>query len=182
VEVLAREAGQSVANTSHHLQVLHRAHLVASEKRGVSVIYRLADEEVCAFFLSLRRLAESRIGEIREVTRQFLEERGLLEPVDREALVARVRSGAVTLLDVRPAEEYRAGHIPGALSVPLAELARRLAGLPRDREVVAYCRGRYCVLAIEAVQLLQKNGFCAVRLEESVQDWRNRGLQVAQGA
>ncbi len=182
VEVLAREAGQSVANTSHHLQVLYRAHLVAAEKQGVSVTYRLADEEVCAFFLSLRRLAESRIGEIEQVTRQFLEERGLLQPVDRESLVTRVNRGAVTLLDVRPVEEYRAGHIPGALSVPLAELKKRLSELPRDREVVAYCRGRYCVLAIEAVQLLRKNGFYAVRLEESVQDWRNRGLEVARSA
>ena len=182
VEVLAREADQPVANASHHLQVLHRARLVAAEKHGVRVTYRLADEQVCAFFQALRRLAESRIGEIQEVTRRFLEERGTLEPVDREGLIGRVRDGAVTVLDVRPAEEYRAGHIPGALSVPLAELERRLSELPRNREVVAYCRGPYCVLALEAVELLRRHGFQAVWLSEGVPDWRERGLDVAQGA
>ena len=182
VEVLAREAGVPVANASDHLQVLHRACLVAAEKRGVSVTYRLGDEEVCDFFQSLRRLAESRIGEIREVTRRFLEERGALEAIDREELVGRVRDGTVTVLDVRPAEEYRAGHIPGALSVPLAELERHLSELPRERDVVAYCRGPYCVLALEAVELLRKHGFQAVRLVEGVPDWRERGFEVAYGA
>jgi rhodanese-related sulfurtransferase len=182
VEVLAREAGLPVANASHHLQVLHRAHLVTAEKRGVSVTYRLADEEVCTFFQALRRLAEAHLAEVREVTRRFLQERGALEPVGREALIDRVRDGAVTVLDVRPAEEYRAGHIPGALSVPLVELERRLSELPRDRAVVAYCRGPYCVLALEAVELLRRHGFQALRLSEGVPDWRERGLEVARGA
>jgi rhodanese-related sulfurtransferase len=182
VEALAREAGQSVANTSHHLQVLRRARLVAGEKHGVSVTYRLADEEVCVFFQALRSLAESRLAEIEQVTRRFLEERGEMEPVDREALVGLVRSGEVTVLDVRPVEEYQAGHIPGALSVPLEELERRLSELPREREVVAYCRGPYCVLALEAVQRLRKRGFRAIRLEDGVPEWRGRGLEVHQGA
>jgi rhodanese-related sulfurtransferase/predicted transcriptional regulator len=179
VEALSRQVGQSVANTSHHLQVLRRARLVDAEKDGVHVTYRLADDEVCSFFRSLRVLAESRLLEIEQVTRDFLKARTSLEPVDREALVGRVREGAVTLLDVRPEEEYRAGHIPGALSVPLSELERRLASLPRDREVVAYCRGPYCVMALEAVELLRQRGFQAVRMEEGVPDWRARGLAIA---
>ena len=178
VEALAKQAGQSVANTSHHLQVLRRARLLEAEKEGVRVTYRLASEEVCSIFRALRGLAESRLLEIEQVTRQFLEARGSMEPVDREALVARVRSGEVTVLDVRPVEEYQAGHLPGALSVPLSELERRLAELSRDREIVAYCRGPYCVMAIDAVALLRKRGFHAVRLDDGVPDWRARGLPV----
>lgn len=178
VEALAREAGQSVANTSHHLQVLRRACLVVAIKDGVRVTYRLADEEVSDVFRALRHLAESRLLEISEVTRQFVEARGAMEPVDREELVERVRSGAVTVLDVRPAEEYAAGHLPGAVSIPVGEIKRRLADLPRHRAVVAYCRGPYCVMAIEAVGLLRANGFEAHRLEDGVPDWRARGLPV----
>ena len=178
VEVIADEVGQSVANTSHHLQALRRARLVEGERDGTHVLYRLADEEVCEFFRSLRRLAESRLLEIQAVTRQFLEERGALEPVDIEALITRVRSGEVTVLDVRPTEEYAAGHIPGALSVPLADLKQRLGELSRDREIVAYCRGPYCILAVEAVSLLRRKGYRAIRLEEGISDWRARGFQV----
>lgn len=178
VESLSRQAGQSVANTSHHLQVLRRARLVEAEKRGVHVTYRLAGEEVCAFFLALRRLAESRLLEIEEVTRQFLLARGLMEPVDREALVERIQTGDVTVIDVRPAEEFKTGHIAGAISVPLADLGRRLEELPRGREIVAYCRGPYCVLALEAVELLRKKGFRATRFSEGVVEWRARGLSV----
>jgi len=181
VEAIAAEVGQSVANTSHHLQALRRARLVDGEKDGTRVVYRLADEEVCTFFRSLRKLAESRLLEIHAVTRQFFEERRGLEPVDLEALIARVRRGEVTVLDVRPAGEYDAGHIPGALSVPLSELERRIADLPRTREIVAYCRGPYCVLAVDAVELLRRKGFKAVRLEEGVPDWRARGLAVEVG-
>lgn len=178
VEAIAGEVGQSVANTSHHLQALRRARLVEGEKSGTHVLYRLADEEVCTFYRSLRRLAESRLLEIQNVTRQFLDERGALEPVDLEALIARVRKGEVTVLDVRPTDEYDAGHIPGALSVPLAELKQRIRELPRRRQIVAYCRGPYCVLAVEAVDMLRRTGFKAVRLEEGVPDWRARGLPV----
>jgi len=183
VESIAGEVGQPIANVSHHLQALRRARLVEGEKRGTHVLYRLADEDVCAFFRLLRRLAESRLLEIQTITRQFLEERGAFEPVDGEALIARVRKGGVTVLDVRPKEEYEAGHLPGALSIPLAELKRRVGELPRRREIVAYCRGPYCVLAVEAVRLLRGKGFKAVRLEEGVPDWRARGLPVeASGA
>jgi rhodanese-related sulfurtransferase len=178
VEVLAGQVGQSVANTSHHLQVLRRARLVETERKGVHVAYRLADAEVCDFFQAFRRLAESRLVEIEHVTRQFLQERDAMEPVDTEELVRRVSRGEVTVLDVRPEVEYRAGHIPGALSVPVDELEAHLADLPRDTVIVAYCRGPYCVMAIEAVELLRSCGFSAVRLEEGVADWRERGLPV----
>jgi rhodanese-related sulfurtransferase len=154
---------------------------VEAEKSGLFVTYRLADEQVCQFFRSLRNLSEARLFEVREMTREFLANRQGLEPVDRQALLGRVRAGDVTVLDVRPAEEYRAGHIPGALSVPLKELERRLSDLPRDRDIVAYCRGPYCVLAVEAVELLRARGFSAIRLEQGVQDWRAEGLPVFAG-
>jgi rhodanese-related sulfurtransferase len=181
VEVLARAIDQSVANTSQHLQVLRRARMVEAEREGVLVTYRLANDEVGELFRSLRYLAESRLADVERVTREFLEERGSLEPLDWDALLERMRAGEVMLLDLRPPEEYRAAHIPGAISVPQSELARRLTDLPRDREIVAYCRGPYCVLAIEAVALLRKQGFDAVRLKEGVPDWRARGLPVAIG-
>lgn len=178
VEALAQQAGQSLANTSHHLQVLRAARLVEAEKEGVFVTYRLADDEVCAFFVALRGLAESRLAEIEVVTQEYLKSRGAMEPVDPVALLERVRSGAVTVLDVRPAEEFRAGHIPGAISLPLDELERRLGELERAREVVAYCRGPYCVLAIEAVDVLRKHGFSAVRSEGGVLEWRSLGYEI----
>jgi len=182
VEALAKEAGLGLANTSQQLKVLRAARLVEAEKAGLYVTYRLADEQVCQFFRSLRSLAEARLTEIREITRQFLESRQALQPVDREQLLAKVRDGAVTVLDVRPPEEYRAGHLAGALSIPLKELERRLSELPRDREIVAYCRGPYCVLAVEAVELLRAHGFNAVRLEDGVLDWRARGYDITVGS
>ena len=181
VDALARETSQTTANTSQHLQVLRGARLVEAEKRGLYVTYQLAGEEVTRFCLALRQLAESRTEELERAAQGFLEERGQLEPVDQEALLARVRRGEVTLLDVRPEEEYHAGHIPGAVSVPLAQLERRLSELPRRREVVAYCRGPYCVLAIEAVTRLRARGYRAVRLEAGIPDWRARGLPVETG-
>jgi len=181
VEALAKEANLGLANTSQHLKALRVARLVEAEKSGLYVTYRLADEQVCQFFRSLRNLAETRLIEVREITREFLADRQGLEPVDREALLAKVREGAVTVLDVRPTDEYRAGHIPGALSIPLKELERRLSDLPRDREIVAYCRGPYCVLAVEAVEMLRARGFSAFRLDQGVQDWRAEGLPVFVG-
>jgi rhodanese-related sulfurtransferase len=127
----------------------------------------------------MRVLAESRLAEVEQIKRQFLEGREGMEPVDREALLELVREGAVTVLDVRPVEEYRAGHIPGAVSIPLKELKRHLAELPRDREIVAYCRGPYCVLSIEAVEMLRAKGFSAIRLEEGIQDLKAMGFPIA---
>jgi rhodanese-related sulfurtransferase len=181
VEALAEQAALSVANASQHLQVLRTARLVLSEKRGLFVEYRLADDEVCRFFHSLRGLAESRLAEVERVTRHYLETRGAMEPVRGGELLRRAKDGEVTVLDVRPAEEYRAGHLPGSVSVPLRELKKRLSEFSKSREIVAYCRGPYCVMAIEAVELLRKKGFRAHRLEEGVAEWKVRGLRVETG-
>lgn len=181
VERLARQTDQSIAAASHHLKTLRAARLVEAEKQGQFVEYRLADPKVCAFFLALRELAETRLAEIDQVTQLYLESRKAFEPVDREALLRRVRQGEVTVLDVRPIEEYRAGHIPGARSFPLGELKQRLAELPREREVVAYCRGPYCVMALEAVDALREAGFEAVRMEDGVAEWRARDWPLENG-
>jgi rhodanese-related sulfurtransferase len=181
VEALARHTGQSVATTSHHLQVLRRARLVDAEKAGLYVTYRLADPQVGQFLLDLRRLAESRLAEIHHVTRQYLEARSALEPIDEEELLRRVRAGDVTLVDVRPREEYAAGHLPGAISIPLSDLARRAGDLRKRRDIVAYCRGPYCVMALDAVDLLRRKGFRAHRLEHGVAEWRARGWRVESG-
>jgi len=179
VEVLAKESGLTVANASQHLQVLRAARLVAAEKEGLFVIYRLADQTVCEFFRTMRVLAESQLAEVDQIKRRFLEGREGMQPVDREALLDLVREEAVTVLDVRPVEEYNAGHIPGALSIPLKELKQHLAELPRDQEIVAYCRGPYCVLSVQAVEMLRAKGFEAVRLEEGIQDLRAMGFPIA---
>jgi rhodanese-related sulfurtransferase len=181
VEALAQQIGQSLAITSHHLQVLRRARLVDAEKAGVYVTYRLADPQVGDFFLSLRSLAESRLIEVQQVTRQYLEQRGALEAVDNDELVRRVRGGEVTLIDVRPREEYVAGHIPGAISVPLADLPKRVRELRKRNDIVAYCRGPYCVMAIDAVDLLRRKGVRAHRMEHGVAEWRAQGWRVDTG-
>ncbi len=181
VEVLAKESGLTLANASQHLQVLHSARLVETEKQGLFVTYRLADPAVCEFFIAMRILAESRLAEIEQIKRQFLAGREGMEPVDRKALLALVRQGAVTVLDVRPVEEYNAGHVAGALSIPLKELKLRLSDLPQNQEIVAYCRGPYCVLSVEAVEILRAAGFQAVRIEEGVQDFRTLGFSIAVG-
>lgn len=178
VEALAEHASISVANASQHLQVLRAARLVDAEKKGLYVEYRVAGDEVSRFFLALRRLAETRLAEVDQVTRSYLDGRGSMEAVDGEELVRRVKAGEVTVLDVRPTEEYSAGHLPRAVSIPLGELKARLKELPRNREVVAYCRGPYCVMAVEAVELLRKKGFKAYRMELGVVDWRARGGRV----
>jgi rhodanese-related sulfurtransferase/DNA-binding transcriptional ArsR family regulator len=181
VEVLAGLVGMSVATTSHHLQVLRRARLVDTHKSGVYVSYRLADPQVGEFCLTLRSLAESRLAEIQQITRQYLDGHGSLEPVGDDELLRRVRAGEVTLIDVRPREEYVAGHLPGAISLPMHELAKLARDLPADRDVVAYCRGPYCVMGFEAIDLLRRHGFRAHRLELGVPDWRARGWPVETG-
>lgn len=181
VDALAKLTGMPIANTSQHLQVLKGSALVQAERKGTFVVYRLATPEVEDFLTSFRRLGEVQIAEVGQLTRTFLKERHLLEVVDQDALVDRVRHQEVVLLDVRPEEEFQTGHIPGAISVPLAELKRRISSLPKGHEVVAYCRGPYCVLAVEAVELLRKHGIKATRLEDGVQDWRTRGFPIAVG-
>jgi len=177
VDALASQIGQSVANTSHHLQVLRRARMVEAEKAGVYVTYRLADQ-VGDFVLQLRTLAHARLAEIERVSRDYLELRGAMEAVGDAELLRRVRAGDVTVIDVRPSEEYVAGHIPKAISVPLADLRKRLRELPKNREIVAYCRGPYCVMALDAVDVLREKGFRAHRMEHGIVEWRALGGRV----
>ncbi len=178
VEALAEQASLSIANTSQHLQVLRTARLVEAEKKGLYVHYRLADEGVARFFVALRGLAESKFAEVERVAQAYFQGRGASEAIDGDELLRRVQRGEVTVLDVRPVEEYGAGHIPGALSIPVEELKARLSELPKGRDVVAYCRGPYCVMALEAVELLRKKGFKAKHLKQGVADFRARGWRV----
>jgi len=182
VERLAQDIHQTIANTSRHLQILRAARLVETEKVGTFVSYRLAGETVAGFLRELRLLAASHLAELDQISRQFFAGTAVLEAVDRKALLVRVRKGEVILLDVRPVDEYETGHIAGAMSMPLAELKTRLAELPKEQEIVAYCRGSYCVLAAQAVELLQAYGFRAVRLEDGVADWRAYKLPVTAGS
>jgi rhodanese-related sulfurtransferase len=178
VEVLAREADLSLANTSHHLQVLKRARLVDAERQGQFVVYRIADPAVTDMVQAMRAFGERRLTEIEHVTRAFLGGREGMEATHKSALLQRVESGDCLVLDVRPNEEFAAGHLAGAVSVPLGELERRLHELPRDRQIVAYCRGPYCVLAVAAVDTLRRHGLDAVRSAHGVEDWRRHGLRI----
>ena len=179
VEELAREGGLSVANASQHLQILRSAGLVEVRREGLYAHYRLADERVFRVWQALRELGEARLAELDRVVQQFLGARDDLEAIDVEELRARLADDSVVVLDVRPAEEYHAGHIPGARSVPVGELKRALCELPRDREIVAYCRGPYCVFSDEAVAFLRERGYRARRLTVGLPDWRAAGLPIA---
>jgi rhodanese-related sulfurtransferase/DNA-binding transcriptional ArsR family regulator len=178
VEALAERVHLAVATTSQHLQNLRRGGLVASRRVGKFVLYRLADEAVVDLLSALRLVAERNVAEVDRIVRGYFHERDNLEPVSREELLARVKSDLVTVLDVRPADEFDAGHLPGAINIPLSELERRLSQLDRDREVIAYCRGPYCVYAYEAVAQLRKEGFTAHRLADGLPQWRAAGLPV----
>lgn len=178
VEALAQETGMSVANASQHLQVLRAAHLVEARREGVSIYYRLADAGVFTLWQAMRSVGEAHLAEIERVVQIFLQDRHLLQPIEAEELLLRLGEDQVILLDVRPSEEYAAGHLPQAVSVPLADLEARLQELPLDKEIVAYCRGPYCVFADEAVALLRARGYQARRLEQGVPDWRLRGLPI----
>jgi rhodanese-related sulfurtransferase/DNA-binding transcriptional ArsR family regulator len=178
VEALAEETGLSVANASQHLQILRAAHLVEARRKGVSMYYRLADESVFRMWQALRTVGEAQLAEIDRVVQTFLQDRSRLQSIDAHALLKLLSDDQVVLLDVRPAEEYAASHLPQARSIPVAELEARLAELPADREIVAYCRGPYCVFADEAVALLQAHGYQARRLEGGVSEWRTHGLPV----
>jgi rhodanese-related sulfurtransferase len=182
VEDLASEAGLSIANTSQHLQILRRARLVETRKEGLRVHYRLGHPEVYDVARAVRGLAKARLAELNQLVQTYLESRDELEPVPREELRRRVRAGRAVVIDVRPREEYRAGHIPGALSIPLEELDARLGELPARKEVVAYCRGPYCVMAYEAVARLRARGRRARRLTDGFPEWRASGLPVQASA
>jgi rhodanese-related sulfurtransferase/DNA-binding transcriptional ArsR family regulator len=181
VDALARATGMGVTNTSAHLQLLRHARLVDTRKDGTSVFYRLVGDEVAVFIAVLRDLARSRLAEVDQVVRDYFGARDALEPVSRPELVERAERGDVVILDVRPPEEFAAGHIPAALSVPLDRLDDALARLPRGAQIVAYCRGPYCVLAVQAVERLRARGFQARRLDGGMPEWRLAGLPVAVG-
>jgi rhodanese-related sulfurtransferase len=178
VETLAAETGLSVANTSRHLQVLKASGLVTSRKEGLQVFYRIPSPEVVEGYHVLRHIAETRIAELGRLVEDYFGGLDGMEAVGREELLARARAGNLAIIDVRPKAEYRSGHIAGALSFPLEELERRLAEIPSEQEIVAYCRGPYCVLAAEAVRLLRKSGRRAQRLAEGYPEWRTAGLPV----
>jgi rhodanese-related sulfurtransferase len=182
VERLADDASTAVKNTSAHLRVLRQARLVETRKAGTSVHYRLADAHVDGFLRAFQTLGNHRLAEVEQVAKLFLHNHDALQPVTLAELRRRLRTGSATVIDVRPREEYEAGHLPGALSIPVADIKRRMKELPKTREVIAYCRGPYCVYSLDAVTALRKHGFRARRAEDGLPDWRRAGLPVAVGA
>lgn len=178
VDALARVSGLTVANTSQHLRQLRQAGLVATRREGVSVLYRLNGADVLDLLATLRSVAERHLAEVDRLVADYLAVKDDLEPVPALELLARAREGLVTVIDVRPPEEYRAGHLPGAVNIPLQQLEQRLETLPAERDIVAYCRGPYCVLAFEAVARLRRSGRRAQRLENGYPEWRQAGLPV----
>jgi rhodanese-related sulfurtransferase len=178
VEEIAWETTMSVASASQHLRALKAARMVEARREGLYIHYRLADEDVFRTWQAVRALAESRLSEVDSVVEAYLVDRNALEAVDARELMERLNDGSVVILDVRPKAEYRAGHIPGALSVPVDTLEAALQTLPRDREIVAYCRGPYCVFSDEVVALLRSRGYRARRLRQGLPDWRAAGMPV----
>lgn len=181
VELLAERTGLSVANASQHLQQMRRAGIITARRDGKFVFYALADEAVLDLVTALRRIAEKNIADVDRVIRSYFNNRDSLEPVSRAELLEKSRTGEVTVLDVRPADEFVLGHLPGAVNVPLRELEARLAEFSPTQEIVAYCRGPYCVLSYEAVAALRARGFKARRLEDGLPEWRAAGLPIATG-
>ncbi|HYA37456.1 MAG TPA: metalloregulator ArsR/SmtB family transcription factor [Candidatus Methylomirabilis sp.] len=182
VDALAKLTGLSVANASQHLRVMRHSGLVTARKEGLYVYYRLADDEVIRLLISMRKLAESQLAEVEQLVRSYLTVKDDLEAVPRSELLERVRNGLAIVVDVRPPEEYAAGHVPGAVNIPLKDLEQRLKELPREQEIVAYCRGPHCVLAFDAVAQLRAQGFHARRLEDGFPEWREAGLPVEKTA
>jgi rhodanese-related sulfurtransferase/DNA-binding transcriptional ArsR family regulator len=182
VDDVAAEIGQSLANTSHHLRTLAQAGLVRTRREGTRVFYALASDQVAQLWTAVREVAAEHVAEVDRLAQAYLGRRDGLQPITRDELARRLRRGEVTVIDVRPAAEYEAGHVAGARSLPIKELERRLDVLPRDGELVAYCRGPYCVFADDAVRLLHRRGFEARRLEDGFPEWKRAGLPVAVGA
>lgn len=178
VDAVAERAGLSVANASQHLRLMRSSGLLASRRAGKQILYRLGDPAVLDLVAALHRVGERTLAEVREVVTGYFEARDTLEPVSRTDLAQRLKDGLVTVLDVRPPDEFAAGHLPRAVNIPLRELRRRLRDLPKSREIVAYCRGPYCVLAVEAVVLLRERGFRVWRLQDGFPEWRAAGLPV----
>jgi DNA-binding transcriptional ArsR family regulator/rhodanese-related sulfurtransferase len=182
VEMLAKQAGLSVTNTSNHLKELRNAALVTARKEGLYMYYRLAHPSVHQLLRCLQDIAGNQLAEVRQIVRDYFEEPASLEPVSADSLMERLRSNGVVVLDVRPRDEYESGHLRGALSIPAGELERRLSELPRDQEVVAYCRGPFCVLALQAVDLLRSQGYRARRLAVGLPDLRAEGWEIEEGS
>ena len=182
VERLARQTGLTIGNTSAHLKGLRQVSLVSPRKDGAHVYYRLASQQVHEFVRSLQTLARGQLAEAREIIDDYFHDPDVLQPVHSADLLDGLRDGAVTVLDVRPPDEYAAAHIPGAISMPFGEIEQRLDELPSDGEIVAYCRGPYCIYAVRAVETLRRLGFRARRLEDGIPDWTLRGLPVAVSA
>jgi ArsR family transcriptional regulator len=178
VESLAERAGLSMGNASQHLRLMQRAGLLVSRRDGKRILYRLSDPAVLDLTASLHQLAERQLTEVKSVLAGYFNKRDALEPVSRKELSRRTRDGLVTVLDVRPPDEFAAGHVPNAINIPLRELTRRMSKLPKGQEIVAYCRGPYCVLAFEAVALLRSRGFKARRLEDGYPQWQAAGLPI----
>ncbi|MDE3114975.1 MAG: ArsR family transcriptional regulator [Pseudomonadota bacterium] len=181
VDALAERMGLPIANISQHLRLMRQAGLLTSRRAGKHIYYTLSDPSVLALTGALQRVAERNLAQVREVLGGYFRERDAMEPVSRRELSRRLEDGTVIVLDVRPADEFAAGHLPGAVNIPLKALGRRLRDIPKGREIVAYCRGPYCVLAFEAVSLLRKHGRAARRLEDGYPEWRYAGLPVLQG-
>jgi rhodanese-related sulfurtransferase/DNA-binding transcriptional ArsR family regulator len=181
VEILAAKTGLSIANTSQHLQQMRRAGIISARRDGKFVFNRLADESVLDLLAALRRIAERNSAEVERVIRTYFNDRDSLEAVSRDELLAQTRAGVVTVLDVRPSDEFNLGHLPGAVNIPLRDLEARLAEIDPSHEIVAYCRGPYCVLSYEAVAALRTKGFKARRLEDGFPEWRAAGLPVEIG-
>jgi ArsR family transcriptional regulator len=181
VEALAERSGLSIANASQHLQHLRRAGLVAARRQAKFVLYRLTDDAVLTMVAAMHKVAERNLGEVERILRSYFHARDDLEPVSRAELTKRMKQGLVTVLDVRPEDEFALGHLPGARNVPLSQLKRQLSKFDRRTEVIAYCRGPYCVLSFEAVAQLRKLGFKARRLEDGLPEWKAAGLPVEVG-
>jgi rhodanese-related sulfurtransferase/DNA-binding transcriptional ArsR family regulator len=178
VDALAAMTGLSVANTSKHLQALRQAGLVSARKQGLRVYYALAGDDVSLLLGALRGVAEHRAADVEKLLQAWLAHRDELEPVPAREVLKRLRDGLVTVLDVRPEEEYLAGHLPGAINVPIEKLAGYLSKLPKRKEIIAYCRGPYCLMSFEAVEKLRQRGFKAKRLQDGYPEWRAAGLPV----
>ena len=180
VDALARRMGLPIANVSQHLRLMRQAGLLTSRRAGKHIHYGLSDPSVLTLTGALQRVAERNLAQVREVLGGYFRARDALEPVSRKELVRRLKDDTVIVLDVRPPDEFAAGHLPGAVNIPLKALGRRLENMPKGREIVAYCRGPYCVLAFEAVSLLRKRGYAARRLEDGYPEWQSAGLPVLQ--